>query len=308
MSVQAAYVAVLLIWSTTPLGLAWSAESLGSALAGLGRMALALPLALLLMRMMGLSLPWHKRARQCYLASVIMLFGAMYTGYVASAYIPSGLLSLIWGLSPLLSGIAAIALLGEKTLTPARIGALLIALAGLGVVVADDLVLGENGLFGMGLVLCAVTIYSISNVVVKRIDAGIHPLAQTTGALLYAQPLYLIAFLLEGAEIPAVAVDDRGLWAMIYLAVFGSIIGFLSFFYLLKRLSAATLNLVTLICPLFAIALGTLVNDEVLSLNLLLGATLVISGLACYFWGDRVLARLQRRGAVRSALGGSPGE
>ncbi|WP_036229092.1 DMT family transporter [Marinobacterium jannaschii] len=292
MSVQAAYVAVLLIWSTTPLGLAWSAESLGSALAGLGRMALALPLALLLMRAMGLRLPWHRKAVHSYLASVVMLFGAMYSGYVASQYIPSGLLSLIWGLSPLLSGLVAIPLLGERSMTPARLVALLIALAGLAVVMADDLVLGEEGIFGVTLVLCAVSIYSVSNVLVKKIDAGIHPLAQTTGALLFAQPLYLIAFWLEGGEIPQVALDDRGLWAMIYLAVFGSIIGFLSFFYLLKRLSATTLNLVTLVCPVFALALGNLVNQELLSFNLLAGALLVISGLACYFWGDRVFRRL----------------
>jgi drug/metabolite transporter (DMT)-like permease len=75
------------------------------------------------------------------------------------------------------------------------------------------------------------------------------------------------------------------------LAVFGSLIGFVSYFHVLRHLPPSTVALVTLITPVFALLLGHLLNDEPLTAGLWQGCLLVVSGLALFFWGHRLPLR-----------------
>src|SRR5690606_2335661 len=109
MSVPAAYLAVLVVWSTTPLAVVWSSETVHPVMAAGLRMALAAVLGWLLVRAFRLELPWHKAALRSYSYSVLAVFGAMFCTYLAVAYIPSGLISVLYGLSPMVSG-----LLGQR--------------------------------------------------------------------------------------------------------------------------------------------------------------------------------------------------
>ena len=85
--------------------------------------------------------------------------------------------------------------------------------------------------------------------------------------------------------------EFRSLASIVYLALFGSLIGFVSYFYVLQKLSPSTVALVTLITPVFAIVLGALLNNEVVGLSLVAGASCIVLGLVIYHWGDVVLNR-----------------
>jgi drug/metabolite transporter (DMT)-like permease len=73
------------------------------------------------------------------------------------------------------------------------------------------------------------------------------------------------------------------------LAIFGSLLGFLAYFHVLQRLPASTVALTTLITPIFAISLGALLNNEVLTTPLLIGGVMILLSLFLYQFGDKYL-------------------
>ena len=52
---------------------------------------------------------------------------------------------------------------------------------------------------------------------------------------------------------------------------------------------ASSVALVTLVTPVFALILGTVLNGEQVSSSIILGSAMIMGGLGVYFWGDRLL-------------------
>lgn len=294
--VPISFLAVVLIWSTTPLGIVWSSESVHPTMAVLLRMLIALVLGLLIIMMTKIRLPWNRIAFKLYGFSAIGIVGGMLLSYFAARYLPSGTMSLIFGLSPLISGLLAQKLLNEPKFGPMRILALLLAFTGLGVVCSAKLALGSDSWIGLSLILCAVLLFSLSGVLIKTVHIAIHPIASTVGALLFSTPLFALAWLLFDASLPIDTWSVRSMAAIAYLGVFGSLIGFVAYFYILQHLNASTVALVTLITPVFAMALGAQLNGEAITEALVIGAGLVLGGLGLYQFGDRLRRRLGRIG------------
>ncbi|MFW1677396.1 DMT family transporter [Pontibacter sp. JAM-7] len=287
MSVPAAYLAVIAIWSTTPLGISWSSASLGPELATLSRILLALPMVVMVAWVLGIRMSWRRDAWVSYGIGGLMVFAPMYCTYIAAGYLPSGLISLFWGMTPLLSALLARPLLGDR-ITPALILSLLLGAAGLGIIFAEELVITVTAWPGVALLSLGVALYSLCAVLLKRVDSGVHPINQTAGALLVALPCYGLTWWLNGAEAMIWNWQDRGTWAVIYLALIGSVVGFFCYFYILQHLRASSVALITLICPVFALLLGHLLNAELVTLKLLVGACMIGLALACYHWGGRI--------------------
>ena len=121
MSIPAAYLGVILIWSTTPLGIQWSAQGASFSFAVMARMLIGLVICLLLVRVTRTAFPFTPVARQLYAISGLSMFLAMLLTYWGALHIPSGLISVIFGLSPLVTGVFAALWLSERTLTPLRL-------------------------------------------------------------------------------------------------------------------------------------------------------------------------------------------
>ncbi|MCH4563116.1 EamA family transporter [Halomonas sp. EGI 63088] len=122
------------------------------------------------------------------------------------------------------------------------------------------------------------------------------PLEQTLGALAFSLPCFLVLWLTSGESL-TIPLSPRGLWSVLYLALFGSLLGFLCYFLILSRLPAATVALVTLITPVLALTLGMTLNREQPSASMLIGAALILVALGAYLFGDR-LARLKAEAAA----------
>ncbi|MBP0047919.1 DMT family transporter [Marinobacterium sp. AK62] len=295
MSVPISYLAVVIIWSTTPLTIAWSSESVDPVLAAGIRMAIAAVLGLGLMAVLRTPLPLHWRAQKTYACAAIGVFGAMCCAYLASRFVPSGLISIMFGLAPILSAILGQWLLQEPAFQLYRWAACLLAFAGLGVIFTDDVALGQDSLPGLLLLLLAVTLFSLSAVLVKRCDGRLNPLAHTVGALIWSLPGFAITGWLIDTDPLVIDLASRSFWSILYLAIFGSLLGFVSYFHVLRHLPPSTVALVTLITPVFALMLGHLLNDEPLTAGLWQGCLLVVAGLGLFFWGHRLQPSLNRQ-------------
>ena len=166
MSVSIAYLAVLLIWSTTPLGIVWSSESINPSLAVLLRMLIALVLGALVIKVRKINLPWHKQALTLYTYSALGIFGGMLCTYLAAPYLSSGIISSVFGLSPVISALLAKKILAEPNISGVRKFSMIISLCGLAVVCSDNFTLADDGIYGVIFILLAVFFFSLSGVLV----------------------------------------------------------------------------------------------------------------------------------------------
>ncbi len=290
MSVPVAFLAVVLIWSTTPLAVKWSSEGAGFLPGALGRMGLATLLCVALVIGLRLRLPWHREARYTYAASSLGVYGALLCVYWGALYIPSGLIAVLFGLTPLVTGLFARVVLKERGLTPAKLTGTLLGLAGLVVIFGSGAALGPHAREGIEVVLLGVVLNAAGLVLVKRFNASLPSLATTTGALLVSTPLFLLTWLAFDGHWPA-AVPTPALAAIVYLGVVGSVVGFSLYFYVLRRVEASAAALVTLITPVLALLLGAVVNHEPVNARVWTGALLVLAGLVLHQWGQAVLRR-----------------
>jgi len=285
MSVPVAYLGVILIWSTTPLAIQWSSE--GGWLFGVAaRMAVGALFCLALMGLLGIPLPRHRRALHAYVAAACGIFAAMLSVYWGAQFIPSGLISVLFGLTPMVTGVLAALWLGERALGLRELLGILVGLGGLLLVFGTGGALGPEAPRGVAAVLLSVCLHALSSVWVKRVGADIPALAQTAGGLLVSLPLYGVAWLLLGAEPPA-AMSPRGWTAVAYLGLMGSVLGFVLYFYVLKQLAAVRIALVTLVTPVLALWIGHLFNGEALVPGVWAGTGLILGGLVLFEWGAR---------------------
>ncbi|KAF0192840.1 MAG: hypothetical protein FD165_610 [Gammaproteobacteria bacterium] len=301
MSVPAAYIGVIIIWSTTPLAIQWSSVGAGFLFAVLGRMVIGMLVCLLLVVVFRGRLPWHRAARNTYLAATLGIFGTMLCIYWGAQFIPSGLISVVYGLMPVLTGIIAAPLLAERSFTMGRVTAMLLGVTGLAVIFGSSVTLGEHAAYGIGAVLVGVTLHALGTVLIKRIDASVSALEVTTGALMLAVPLFLATWLIFDGTLPA-DVPLRAAASIVYLGVFGSVIGFVLYFYVLRRISAGGTALITLIAPVSALWIGHGFNNEPLTRDIVVGTSLILTALVSYHWGDRWFGRVF--GADSSEPGG----
>ena len=284
MSIPVAYFGLILIWSTTPLAIQWSSQGAGFALAVLLRMLLGLTVAALLLAGLRIGLPLHARARRAYLVGGLGTFGAMALTYWGSRFLHSGLVSVLWGLSPLLTGVLAALWLGERSFTPGKIGGTLLGVLGLALIfLQGDSLGGAHALAGLLALLGAVSIHSVVIIRLKLIGDDSPPLATTVGSLCVAVPLFALLWLIDDGVLPA-ALPSRTGWAIAYLGVFGSVVGFALYYYIIKHLNAARVSLITLVTPVLALLLGHLLNGEIIAPRLWLGAATILGGLALHQW------------------------
>ncbi len=289
MPVSAAYLAVILIWSTTPLGIVWSSESINPTMAVFLRMLIAVTLGLVIIKTRKIILPWHQQAVRLYSYSSLGIFGGMLFSYLSAKYLSSGVLSLVFGLAPIISALLSQKILSEPKLSKLRQFSMLVSLLGLTIVCTESFALKKDSAIGLVFILLAVFFFSLSGVLVKSIRLAIHPMATTVGALMVSLPLFFISWLILDGELSIEHWQARSIWATVYLGIFGSLIGFYSYYYVLQKLTASTVALITLITPVIALSLGAFLNNETVSVNLILGAFFVLLGLAIYHWGEKIV-------------------
>ena len=297
MSVPIAFLGVILIWSTTPLAIQWSSEGGGFLFGVAARMWLGALFCLAFMGLFSVPLRRDRAALRTYLAAGLGIFGALSCVYWSAQFIPSGLISVLYGLTPMVTGLLAALWLQERAFSPARSVGMLLGFGGLVLIFGQGMVDKHIAVSGMCGVVLSVLLHSISSVWVKRIGAGVPALAVTGGGLLVAAPLYLLTWLVLDGHMPDQLTARAG-FSILYLSLMGSVVGFVLFYYLLKQVTASRVALITLVTPVIALWLGRTLNGEHIAPRIWLGTALILGGLVAHQWGDRVLVRRRASGAT----------
>ncbi len=278
-----AYLTAIVIWSTTPLVIKLGNDSVTPITAITLRMVLAVALGFLILAAMRQSGIFDRRNYKLYFAGSIGIFPNMTMVYYASLYIPSGLLAVLMGLAPFMTGLIAHFVLGDEFFIRRKIVGQILALSGLIVVYYGQLSLDASSSIGVLLMLCSTAIFATSSVWVKKytMERSVPALNQTVGAMLFSLPgLFVSWWVLDGNT--DIVISNTSLWSILYLAIIGSLLGFVVFFYVLKHMSVGLVTLILLVTPVSALILGKTIADEVISLPIIIGSVLILVGLVVY--------------------------
>lgn len=293
MGVPLAYIGVILLWATTPLAIKWSGEGPGYLFGVTGRMSIGAACLWLALALLRKPLPWHRKARLTYLAVAVQIYGSMLVVYWASQYIPSGWISVVFGLTPLLTALLAAAWLGERSLTFGKLLSYAMGLGGLAVMFGTALQFSREAALGIAGVLLSSFLQSAGSVLVKRVDAQLSAWFQVAGGLVLALPAYLVTWALLDGQWPE-NIPPASVAAIVYLGAIATTVGFAAYYYILKCLPATRVALVTLVTPVLSLLLGHTVNHEPLTARVAAGTVLILAALLMHTLGGWRGARAAR--------------
>ena len=288
MRIYLAYISVILIWATTPLAIKWSGEGPGFLFGAAARMTVGIVCVFFVLGMLRQRLVWNRKALRVYLAVAMQIYGSMLAVYWAAQFIPSGWISVLFGLTPLMTALIAAIWLGERSLTPGNLLAYVMGVGGLFVMFGTALQLGHDAALGVAGVLVSVFLQSFSAVLIKRVNTKVSALSQVAGGLLLAVPAYLITWWVVDGRWP-VELPVASFASIIYLGVIATTIGFVLYYYLLIHLAATKVALIALASPVMALMIGHLLNHEPLTMKVITGTLLILAALLMHEFFDRVV-------------------
>jgi drug/metabolite transporter (DMT)-like permease len=218
----------------------------------------------------------------------VLPFSLIVTGQM---YIPSGLASILNATTPLFT-VSVMAAAGEEKLVIRRVAGVIVGLVGVVILRGGGLGLASGQGLGVLLCLAAALSYGISALIARRALSDSPPLATATFQLMASSLMMaVVAGILERPwQLP---MPGAVTWfAVIGLAGLSTALAYIVFFQVLRRSGATNVMLVTLLVPVTAILLGSLVLGEQISPREIAGALVI--GSALLLIDGRVLKFFQR--------------
>jgi drug/metabolite transporter (DMT)-like permease len=195
--------------------------------------------------------------------------------------VASGLAGVLNATTPLFTVAFALATRSERRLPPVRMVGLLLGFVGVLVLAAPWRTTAQgSSLFGVGACLLGAACYAASYVYARRFltGRGVSALVLSTGQLAAGAALLLLAAPVAARD--PITVTPTVLASVLALGVLGTGIAYVLNYQLITDEGAVAASTVTYLIPIVALVLGTLVLNEPLTWSLLVGATIVLVGVA----------------------------
>jgi drug/metabolite transporter (DMT)-like permease len=232
-----------------------------------------------LLRVRGERLPTDRTSIVLYCTLAVLTYSFPFAlVYWGEQYIPSGLASILFAVYPFVVAIGSHFVLPGERMNILKLAGIILGFAGVLLIFWNDIHWGEAGTFGMIAILLSTLMQGASLVIVKKMSKHISSTALTLGGMVLGVVLlYIIAFVFE--DYHAITFNAKGIGSIVYLGTLGTVVTFLTYYWLLKRVEAVYLSLVTLVTPVLAVILGALWLHETLEPNVFTGAGMILLGI-----------------------------
>ena len=212
----------------------------------------------------------------------ILSFGLNY-GLVfwGEQYISSGLAALLQATLPAFGLVIAHFHLPGERLSWTRIGGVILGVLGVGVVFSNQLaVSGRQALAGCVALILSALFAAYANVLVKARKVKMNPVIIAGGQMFFGLMLLLaVGIPLEGNPFN-LRWTPMAVIALLYLAVVGSVIAFVLYYWLVLRIDVTKSMLIALVTPVVAVILGMIVLDEEIGWRTLIGGAMILAGIS----------------------------
>ncbi|WP_405291525.1 EamA family transporter [Algibacter sp. Ld11] len=210
------------------------------------------------------------------------LFLAFGNGVVVWAlrFVDSGFTALEISAQPLVVLILMRILQGKKISAMSYIG---VALGFLGIflLVSQKQIISKDGqILGMIMIFVCMISWAYASIFVGKANLPKNFFVNTGYQMLSGGIMLAIASLCFGEEWTSPTTwSTPVLWSMLLLIIFGSIIAFTAFNYLLKEVSPEKVSTSTYVNPVIALFLGWLILDENLTIQSIIAAVILLTGV-----------------------------
>ena len=282
----AALASVCLFWGTTYLGIRMSLESFSPAwlLAIRYTISGAILMGVALAR--GARFPRGKGLWAAVGCGLLILGGGNGALAWAETIIPSGLASLFITTSPFwLVGVEALLPGGEELHGPTVVG-MLVGFGGAALLLTNGIQgapVEHAALIGFLILQAGVASWTFGSILQRRAAIDAHPVVTGAVQQLSVGLIYFPIALLTPYHHPIVW-ETRAVLAVIYLAIFGGVVGYSSYMYALERLPVAITSVYPYINCGVAVALGWLFYREPFGWREAAGMLIIFAGVAIVKW------------------------
>ncbi len=209
----------------------------------------------------------------------VYMYGTSYAlVYFGEIYINSALAAVLFGSFPFFVALLSHFALAEKKTTNLGWLGMLIGFAGVVLISYDSLQTSQNLFLGTMLVLAGSFASAFGLMIHKRNYGQANIYVAALVQMLCGGILLLVSALVF-ESFGDLRWTANSVGSILYLAIIGTVVAFLGYYWLLTKARTVTVSLIAFITPLTAILIGVFLFDEQLSALILIGAALILSGI-----------------------------
>lgn len=281
--IAVAFSMVYVIWGSTYLVIRFAIDTMPPLLMAGVRFGIAGIILFLIMRWRGERLPTPKQVLHTAITGGLLLLCGNGGVTWAEQFIPTGIAALLNAMIPcwmLLFG-----MVGRSGRKPEikDIVALLLGIVGIITLVQPTSVSGEMS--GMGLIAMAVVLFgsicwAVGSIFARNVDMPSSPFMTTAIQMIFGGIFLLLAGMIKGEGISNIeAISLQSGLSLGYLIIFGSVIAFSAYVWLLRTVQPSRAASYAYVNPLIAVLLGWLFGSEELTVSVLIAAGLIVGAV-----------------------------
>jgi len=280
----AAFLAVYLIWGSTYLAIRFAIESLPPFFMAGARNSIAGALLFAWTCLRGAPRPRLIHWREAAIVGGLMLFCGNGAVTWAEQKIPSGTVALMVATIPLWMVLPGMLRWGGTKPGLRTVAGVALGLAGVWLLAGTGRQIGGEplDLFGVAVVLFAALSWSAGSLYSRRARLPADPIQGIGMEMLVGGGLLLLAAVIRGewGQVEMGSVSLRSGLSFLYLVVFGSMVAFTAYLWLLRHTTPARAATYAYINPVVAVLLGWALAGEPLTAQTLLSAAVIVAGVA----------------------------
>ena len=262
---------VYVIWGSTYLGIYYAGRTIPPLFAASTRFIASGTIMALVVFARGGTLRVSRRALLSCVVVGCLLPGANSILFFAERNVPTGLASLIIASVPL--WVAALRLTRERLPWQVLAG-VGIGFAGVGVLAQPS---GGAKWWGVALCFCSAVMWATGSFLSARLEMPKDPIAATSLEMLAGG---FVMLPMAALTVHGFSPSTGSIAGWIYLVIFGSVVGYTAYVWLLANASLGMVSTYAYVNPVVAISLGVLFRGEHLTWRLLVGAVIVVAAVA----------------------------
>jgi drug/metabolite transporter (DMT)-like permease len=280
-----AFFAIYILWGTTFLAIRIAVEELPPLFAAGARFFVAGVVLYALMRLKGDAAPTRVQWRSLVIMALLMFVAEYGPLFWAEKYVPSGVVSVLAATLPILTLILEMLILRQQRMRPKLAAASVTGFVGVAVLLLP------GGRQHLAIVPCIAILagaatWSLGSVLTRSMTLPSSRPLTAGGAMMLGGGMLLSLSAGFGEMHPFPHISWRAAGALLYLIVFGSLLAFTAFVWLLARMPATRVSSHAYVNPIVAVALGYFMAGEVITWRIMAGSALVLISVFLILRGD----------------------
>jgi drug/metabolite transporter (DMT)-like permease len=293
----AAYASICILWGTTFVGIRVAIETIPTLLVTAIRFVTAGVILLVIARLTGARFPRHAREwRDHAISGVLMVGGGNTLVVYAEHTLSSGLAALLAATIPIWMAVLE-AILGLAPMTRRRAAGLALGFSGVALLVAPavgKLHMSAPFFLAVAAMQLSAICWNSGTLYSRRHPSTSDPMANATIQMLAGGIAVSLVAIATGTRVSLSMFAVRSVVALLYLAIFGSIVAYTAYLYALTKLSAGKVSSYAYVNPAVAVLFGALLLHETVTLRMISAMLIILGGVAVIQLDRRRLAAVEK--------------